>query len=75
MALWVNPQHVDCSDPRWQLTTTFSRQLGMGYKCWPASDAYVPRMNKKIQKYPEVFKDELGTLHGTTVKLFIDPLP
>jgi len=24
-ALWVNPQHMDCSDSRRQLTTTFSR--------------------------------------------------
>ncbi|XP_029551127.1 uncharacterized protein K02A2.6-like [Salmo trutta] len=26
-----------------------------------------------IQKYPEIFKEELGTLQGTTVKLFVDP--
>ena len=26
-----------------------------------------------IQKYPEIFKDELGTLQGTAVKLFVDP--
>lgn len=26
-----------------------------------------------LGKYTDVFKDELGTLHGTTVKLCVDP--
>jgi len=30
-------------------------QLGMGYKCWPASDAHVPRINI-LKKYNDLIK-------------------
>ena len=29
--------------------------------------------NKVLDKYPDVFKDELGTLQGTRAKIHVDP--
>ena len=31
------------------------------------------RVDGDLSKYADVFKDELGTLRGTTVKLTVDP--
>ena len=41
---------------------------------WGAINQVTPHIcNKVLDKYPDVFKDELGTLQGTRAKIHVDP--